>query len=71
MSENTVENQELDKGALFLQAIQERMANLVVEYESKVAELRVEFTVLTQERDQLIEALKGQDAVQESKTKAK
>ena len=71
MSVNTEENQELDKGALFVQAIQERMAQLVVEYESKFAELRVEYTILTQERDQLLEALKGQDAVQESKAKAK
>jgi hypothetical protein len=67
MSEN---NQEVDKNALFLQAIQERMSQLVVEYESKVAELRVEYTVLTAERDALLKALEERDAVQASPDEA-
>jgi uncharacterized protein YeeX (DUF496 family) len=74
MSENV---QEIDKNALFLQAIQERMAQMVVEYETKVAELRVEYTVVSQERDQLNRALsemledrEKQDAVQKSPDEA-
>lgn len=50
MSEN---NQELDRNALYLQALQERMAQMVVEYESKVAELRVEYTLVTQSNEAL------------------
>lgn len=44
MSENT---QEFDRNALFLQALQERMAQMVVECEAKYAELRVEYTLVT------------------------
>lgn len=58
MSEN---NQEVDRNQLFVQALQERMAQLVVEYESKVAELRVEFTILTNERDELLKAIEEQN----------
>lgn len=58
MSENV---QELDRNSLFLQAIQERMAQMVVEYETKVAELRVEFTLVTNERDQLLKSVEEQN----------
>lgn len=71
MSEN---NQELDRNQLFVQALQERMAALVVEYETKVAELRVEFTLITNERDQLLKAIegnKGEDAVQDPDPQAR
>ena len=67
MSENTQE-QEVSREQLFLQALQERMAQMVVDYETKVAEIRVEFTLLTKERDKLLE---NQNAVQESSAKAK
>lgn len=46
---------------MFVQALQERMAQMVVEYETKVAELRVEFTFLTNERDELLKAIEAQD----------
>lgn len=48
------------------------MSQMVVEYESKVAELRVEYTILTQERDQLLKALEEahDHAVQESTAEA-
>lgn len=70
MSENTP----IDKKDLFIQALQERMAQLVVEYETKNAELRVEFTLVSQERDQLREALvelrESEDAVQATDSQA-
>lgn len=50
------------------------MAALVVEYETKVAELRVEFTLITNERDQLLKAIegnKGEDAVQDPDPQAR
>lgn len=70
MSENTQE-QEVSREQLFLQAIQERMAQLVVDYEAKVAELRVEYTLSEQNVKQLTELLEKQNAVQESPAKAK
>ena len=66
MSEN---NQEIDRNALFVQALQERMAEMVVEYETKVAQLRVELTVATQGNDVLsrrVEELEGASAIQKS-----
>jgi hypothetical protein len=59
MSKNT---QEFDRNALFLQALQERMAQMVVEYETKYAELRVEYTLLTSANETLtnrIQELEG------------
>jgi hypothetical protein len=67
MTENSQEDNNFDKGALFLQAIQERMSQMVVEYEAKIAELRVEFTLVSHERDNLLKAIEErdkQDAVQ-------
>lgn len=37
------------------------MAQMVVEYETKVAELRVEFTLVTNERDQLLKSVEEQN----------
>jgi len=65
------QEQEIDKNALFLQAFQERLAQIVVEYESKVAELRVEYTVLTNERDQLLAELEKVNAASSSEAKTK
>ena len=68
---NPPENTEVDKNQLFLQAFQERLAQIVVEYESKVAELRVEYTVLTNERDQLLAELEKVNAASSSEAKTK
>lgn len=67
MSENV---QEIDRNQLFLQALQERMAQMVVEYEQKVAELRVEFTVLTAERDGLLKAIDDRESQNKAATDA-
>jgi uncharacterized protein YpuA (DUF1002 family) len=40
---------ELDRNALKQQALLERVASLTAEYENKVAELRVDFTVVSEQ----------------------
>jgi uncharacterized protein YxeA len=63
MSENV---QELDRTQLTIQSYQERIAQLVVEYEAKMTELRVEFTLAVEANKRLVERveeLEGTDAV--------
>lgn len=43
----------IDRKDLKSRALLERVANLTAEYEEKVADLRVELTIVSQERDQL------------------
>lgn len=44
-----------NKLELKTQALLERISNLTAEYENKVADLRVELTLVTQERDSLLQ----------------
>lgn len=48
MSDNTNEEKDLK-----IQALTQRLAEIVAEYENKVADLRVAFTVLTSQAEQL------------------
>lgn len=46
----------LDKNQMFQQALTERLAQIVAEYEVKVAELRVEYTLVATELAELKES---------------
>lgn len=48
---------EIDVKDLKIQALTERVASLTADYENKVADLRVELTVVSHERDGLSNAL--------------
>lgn len=52
----------INKDELKTRALLERVANLTAEYEDKVADLRVELTVVSQERDSLKAELDETDA---------
>lgn len=49
----------MDRTELKVKALLERVSNLTTEYENKVADLRVELTVVSQERDAEVEALRN------------
>ena len=49
---NTVEEPKTPE-ELKMQALLERIAGLTADYENKIADLRVAFTVVSQERDEL------------------
>lgn len=51
------DTQEFDKKDLKILALRERVAQLTAEYEDKVADLRVELTVLNAEYDSLKESI--------------
>ena len=49
----------MDKNALKVQALLEKISSLVAQYENQCADLRVEVTLLSNERDALVEELKS------------
>lgn len=52
----------MDKNELKVQALLERVSNLTAEYENKVADLRVELTMLSQEVASLRDGSSKSDA---------
>lgn len=53
--------QQFDKKDLKILALRERVAQLTAEYEDKIADLRVELTVTTQEFEELKKSLESED----------
>jgi len=58
-----MENKELTREELKIMALRERVATLTTDYEDKVADLRVELTLVAQERDALKSQLEGEPDV--------
>lgn len=52
----------MDRNELKIMALRERVAQLTAEYEDKVADLRVELTIVSQERDELLAEKDSKDA---------
>lgn len=48
-----MDTENIDRNELKVMALRERVASLTAEYEDKVADLRVELTIVSQERDNL------------------
>ena len=59
----------MDKNELKNQALLERVSSLTTQYENQVADLRVELTLVSQERDQLrseLDSYKSRDESQKA-----
>jgi predicted nucleic acid-binding Zn-ribbon protein len=57
--------EELERLKLKVMALRERVANITAEQEDKVADLRVELTLVSQERDSLREQLNAPASTEE------
>lgn len=60
----------IDRNELKVQALTERVAQLTAEYENKIADLRVELTVVTNESQERISELEAQVESDETPTKS-
>lgn len=54
-------SEELDRSALKMQALLEKVGQLTAQYENQVADLRVELTVVTQETERLTKLLEADE----------
>ena len=59
MSENV---QELSRDEMKVMALRERVATLTAEYEDKIAELRIDLTILSNENEELKKSAGDSDA---------
>lgn len=58
----------MDRKDLKIQALLERVSNLTAEAENKVADLRVDLTMVSQERDELRQRVEELENAQSAKT---
>lgn len=58
----------MDKNALKVQALLEKISSLVAQYENQCADLRVEVTLLSNERDALVEQVRTLTQAQPEET---
>lgn len=56
----------MDRNELKVQALLEKISNLTTNYENQIADMRVDYTLLSQDRDQLREQLDNLDSNMEN-----
>lgn len=61
----------MDRNELKVQALLEKISSLTANYENQVADLRVEVTIVTHERDELLAEKEDADVVEEKTKKSK